>query len=108
MAGMKSIDDARSSLEDAVLMMNSTLEMVDDVCVKMSGGEVPSWVFVMGAQARLVRDQAEAYMQAVHKYARPLLSDMEALTHPKAGLGGKPREAGEAAGSRGTGTVPGN
>lgn len=81
MAGMKSIDEAGSVMEDALLDLTMTVRAFKEVlasCGEDQGG--PAWLFVLDSKVDSVQRQVEAYLVAVHQHARPVLSDMDRLT----------------------------
>lgn len=83
MAGMKSIDEARESLEEAMLMAVSTVKACREVLDQLQIGDEPSWLFVLGRHIGAWEEASNAYMMAVHHHARPILNDMERLSTSK-------------------------
>lgn len=83
MAGMKSIDEARESLEEAMLMTVSTIKAHREVLDQLQIGDEPNWLFVLGRHIGTWEEASNAYMMAVHHHARPILDDMERLSTSK-------------------------
>lgn len=81
MAGMKSIDEARAGMEDGLLDLTMTMLAFKEVLAACGDDQAgPAWLFVLSSKVDSVQHQVEAYMEAVHKHARPVLSDMDRLT----------------------------
>lgn len=79
MAGMKSIDQARDALEEALLDTTQIVEAFAD----LAGDEQPPWLFTLWRRVRKIEELSQAYMEAVHQHARPVLNDMERLSTSK-------------------------
>lgn len=99
MAGIDIITTARGEFEEKLLDLTQTLEMCDEI----AGEKIPPWLFVLSRQVDRVRDSSQAYMQAVHRHATPVLLDLARAT--AGGMGGMPpmaakRSVAETPGSR--------
>lgn len=99
MAGIDVITEAGGELEEMLLDLALTVEMCDGI----AGENPPAWLAIFSRQVGRIRDSAEAYMQAVHRHAEPLLSDVARAT--AGGMGGVPpmgakRSVAETPGSR--------
>ena len=77
MAGMKSIDEVRERLEESTLMLSELMEGVNELTNDLP--RTPPMLWVINRLWEAVQKDQEAYMRAVHQYARPILDDMAKL-----------------------------
>lgn len=72
---MVPIDAARSSLETALTEFDSLVQ----TCSALTSDDPPHWVHLLVVHNQRLRDAADAYSLAVHRFARPVLSDIDRL-----------------------------
>lgn len=80
MAGMKSIDEARDHMEEAALLTTETIRALYAVVEATKANDTPSWLFILARHVEAWDKAMNAYMDAVHQHARPVLNDLDALT----------------------------
>lgn len=77
MAGVESIETARDALEESVYglvtLVEAFREMGDAAGGPLSSAKWPAWFFVMQAHATAIDARTQAFVQAVHQHARPLV-----------------------------------
>ena len=95
--GMRSVDEARDGLEEALLEAAQVVEAFELV----AGEDVPPWLFTVSRHMDRLHASAQAYMGAVHRNVRPLVD----LAGPGAEAPeSRPQAAGTEAGGPGRAT----
>lgn len=70
---MAPIDAARSSLDTVLAEFDSFVQ----TCSDLTGDGSPPWVHLLLTYNQRLQDAADGYSSAVHRFARPVLSDID-------------------------------
>lgn len=70
---MAPIDEARSSLDSALVEFDSFVQ----TCAVLTSDSSPPWVHLLLTYNERLQRASEGYSLAIHQFARPVLSDID-------------------------------